>query len=162
MLSSESINFSCYIKGDKMEWLLDSGCTEHVTPVKSDFVEYTIFNPTGKANIAKRKYLIVEGWGMVIRHSILPDSQTVSLAVPCVLYIPKVNKWLYLLIATRQYNCKSKMTNEETVVLLNKVPIIIGQPKLNKLHYFNMVLTFCTNTHVSRCSAVILRSHELS
>ena len=33
--SSQSIDFSCYVKGDNVEWLLDSGCTEHVTPVKA-------------------------------------------------------------------------------------------------------------------------------
>ena len=36
MFSSESINFYSYIKGDRVEWLLDSGCTEHVTPARSD------------------------------------------------------------------------------------------------------------------------------
>ena len=64
-----------------MAWLLDSGCTEHVTPASSDFVEYTAFNRTGKAKTADGKYFSIEGWGTVIRHSILPDKSTVSLAI---------------------------------------------------------------------------------
>ena len=29
--SSESINFSCYETSEKVEWFLDSGCTDHIT-----------------------------------------------------------------------------------------------------------------------------------
>ena len=36
--SSESINFSCYEISEKVEWFLDSGCTDHITTRKSDFV----------------------------------------------------------------------------------------------------------------------------
>ena len=38
--SSESINFSCYKMSEMVEWFLDSGCTDHITPRKSDFVQY--------------------------------------------------------------------------------------------------------------------------
>ena len=38
--SSESINFSCYETSEKVEWFLDSGCTDHITPRKSDFIQY--------------------------------------------------------------------------------------------------------------------------
>ena len=38
--SSESINFSCYKTSETVEWFLDSGCTDHITPRKSDFVQY--------------------------------------------------------------------------------------------------------------------------
>ena len=29
--SSKSINFSCYETSEKVEWFLDSGCTDHIT-----------------------------------------------------------------------------------------------------------------------------------
>ena len=38
--SSESINFSCYKMSEKVEWFLDSGCTDHIPPRKSDFIQY--------------------------------------------------------------------------------------------------------------------------
>ena len=34
--SSESINFSCYKMSEKVEWFLDNGCTDHITPRKSN------------------------------------------------------------------------------------------------------------------------------
>ena len=48
IVSSQSID---YEKGDVIEWLLDSGCTKHITPVKSDLHNYKEFNPHGKAEV---------------------------------------------------------------------------------------------------------------
>ena len=59
--SSQSIDFSCYIKGEVVEWLLHSGCTEHVTPVKSDLQMYKEFIPHRKAEIADGKFITIEG-----------------------------------------------------------------------------------------------------
>ena len=66
--SIESINVSCYETSDKVEWFLDSGCMEHVTPEKRDFIEYMEFNHKSKAKITDRKYLKIEGCGTVIGH----------------------------------------------------------------------------------------------
>ena len=38
--TAQSIDFSCYEMSEKVEWCLDSGCTDHITPNKSDFVQY--------------------------------------------------------------------------------------------------------------------------
>ena len=72
--SSESINFSCYETGSKVEWYLDSGSTEHITPDKSDFVEYREFTQAEHAKITDEKFLTIEGYGMIIRHSVMPES----------------------------------------------------------------------------------------
>ena len=98
--SSQSIDFSCYVKGEVVEWLLDSGCTEHVTPVKSDLQNYREFNPLGVAEIADGKFITIKGQGSVIGHSLLPDNTKLSMDIRKVLYIPKVTKWLFSLIAT--------------------------------------------------------------
>ena len=68
--SSKSINFSCYETGETVEWSLDSGCTDHITPRKSDFVQYRELGQLHKAEIADGKYLKIEGYGTVIGHSI--------------------------------------------------------------------------------------------
>ena len=73
--SSESINFSCYETSETVEWFLDSGCTDHITPKKSDFVQYRELGQVHKAEIADGKYLNIEGYGMVIRHSKMPHGQ---------------------------------------------------------------------------------------
>ena len=36
--SSESINFSCYIPKEMREWLMDSGCSKHVTSRITDYI----------------------------------------------------------------------------------------------------------------------------
>ena len=72
--SSESINFSCYETGRKVEWLLDSGSTEDITPDKHDVVKYREFDTAEKAEIADRKFLTIEGYGTIIGQSIMPNS----------------------------------------------------------------------------------------
>ena len=69
--SSKSINFSCYETSAKVEWFLDSGSTDHITPEKSDFVQYRELGQTHNTEIVDGKYLRIEGYGTVIRHSIM-------------------------------------------------------------------------------------------
>ena len=60
--SWELINFSCYKPKELVEWLLDSSCTKHVTPAKSDFIEYREFDEKGTAKITDGKYRVWEWW----------------------------------------------------------------------------------------------------
>ena len=99
--SSESINFSCYETSDKVEWFLDSGCTDHITPRKSDFIQYRELGQLHKAEITDRKYLTIEGFGTIIRHSMMPNSSE-SLQIQNVLYVPEANKQPFVLIAAGQ------------------------------------------------------------
>ena len=99
--SSESINFSCYKTSETVEWFLDSGCTDHITPRKSDFVQYRELGQQHKAEIVDGKYLTIEGFGTVIGHSIMPHKRE-SMQIRNVLYVPKANKRLFSLIATGQ------------------------------------------------------------
>ena len=55
MTSSESITFSCYETSETVEWFLNSGCTDHITPRKSDFVQYRELGQLHKAEIADGK-----------------------------------------------------------------------------------------------------------
>ena len=96
--SSESINFSCYKTGRKVEWFLDSGSTEHITPDKNDFVEYREFDKAEKAEITDGKFLTIDGYGTIVRWSIMP-STTASIQIRHALYVPEANKQLYSLIA---------------------------------------------------------------
>ena len=60
--SSESINLSHYEMSEKVEWSLDRGCTDHITPRKSDFVQYRELEQAHSAEIADRKYFKIEGY----------------------------------------------------------------------------------------------------
>ena len=108
-------------------------------PEKSNFIKYREFNQKGKAEITDGKFLKIEGWGTVIGHSIMPNEMA-SLQIQNVLYVPKVNKQPYLLIATRQCNCMSQTMKEGTIVSQNGTPFIIGKPRSGKLHSFDLVL----------------------
>ena len=137
--SSESINFSCYKASEMVEWSLDSGCTNHITPRKSDFVQYRELGQLHKAEIADGKYLTIEGSGMVIRYSKMPHGQE-SLQIRNILYVPEANKQLFSLIAAGQCGSMSQTTKEGTIVSQNGTPFIISTPKSGKLHSFDMVL----------------------
>ena len=52
--------------GEEVEWFLDSGCTDHITPRKSDFIQYTELGQTSKAEIADGKHLTIEGYGTIM------------------------------------------------------------------------------------------------
>ena len=43
IITMNNINFSCYNWSETVEWFFDSGSTEHITPVKSNFVQYREF-----------------------------------------------------------------------------------------------------------------------
>ena len=140
--TAQSIDFSCYEKSEKVEWFLDSGYTDHITPSKSDFVQYRELLEASKAEITDGKYLTIEGYGTVIGQSIMLNRMA-SLQIQNVLYVPQANKWLFSLIATGQCSSMSQTMNKGTTVSKNGTPYIIGQfglPKSGKLHSFNMML----------------------
>ena len=127
MTSSESINPPCYEMSETVEWFLDSGCTDHITPRKSDFIQYRELGQLHKSEIADGKYLTTEGYGTIIGHSKMPHGEE-SLQIRNVLYVPEVNKWLFLLIATGQCGSMSQTTKEGMTVSQNGKPFIIGTP----------------------------------
>ena len=114
--SNKSIDFSCNVKGEIVEWLLDSGCMEHLTPVHSDLHNYKEYRTPGKAEIADGKFVTIKGQGNVIGHSLLPDKTKLSIEIRRVLYIPEASKWLFSLIAARCLDNKSETTRWGTIV----------------------------------------------
>ena len=116
--SSKSINFSCYETSEKVEWFLDSGCTNHITPRKSDFVQYRELGQAHSIEIADGKYLKIEGYGTVIGHSIMQEGMA-SLQIQNVLYVPEVNKLLFLLITARQCGSMSQTMNNHLSILVS-------------------------------------------
>ena len=136
---AQSIDFSCYEMSEKVEWCLDSGCTDHITPSKSDFIQYWELGQASKAEITDGKYLKIEGYGTVIGYSIILNKM-VSLQIQNVLYVPEANKWLFLLIAAKQQGSMSQTTSKGTTISLNGKPYIVGLPMSGRLHSFDMEL----------------------
>ena len=142
-----SIDFSCYDQSETVKWFLDSGSTEHITPLKSDFMQYREFAQMQYAEIADGKHLKLEGFGMVIGHSVMPG-HTAKIQIQNVLYVPSASKRLYSLIATGQCNCKSKTMRMGTIVTQSGTPFIIGTPKSGNLHTFDLILIKNWNENV--------------
>ena len=54
------------------EWLMDSGCSKHVTSHITDYIEYMPFDSPGKAEIADKKELDILGVGTIaILHTMM-------------------------------------------------------------------------------------------
>ena len=132
--SSESINFSCYEMSETVEWFLDSGCTDHITPRKSEFVQYRELGQPHKAEITDGKYLNIEGFGMVIGHRKMPHKNK-SLQIRNVLYIPEANKRLFSLIAAGQRGSMSQTTKEGTTISQNGHPLYYKHTKVRKTSF---------------------------
>ena len=147
IVSMNNINFLCYNWSETVEWFLDSGSTEHITPFKSNFVQYREFAQTQYAEIMDGKHLKLEGFGTVIGYSVMPG-HTPKIEIHNVLYVPSASKQLYSLIATGQHNCKSKTTRMGTIVTQNGTPFIIGTPKLGSLHTFDLILIKKQNENI--------------
>ena len=150
IVSMKSINFSCYNWSETVEWFLDSGSTEHITPFKSDFVQYREFAQMQYAEIADGKHLKLEGFGTVIRHSMMPG-HTAKIEIHNVLYVTSASKWLYLFIAARQCNCKSETMSKGTTVTQN------GTPKLGSLHTFDLILAI-KQSEINQANIAIMPS----
>ena len=73
---------------DQVEWHLDNGSTVHITPVKSDFVQYREFGHPEITETTDGKFLIIEGFGTIIRHSIMLEGM-VSLQIQKSAICPK-------------------------------------------------------------------------
>ena len=91
IITMNNIDFSCYNRSETVEWFLDSGSTEYITPVKSDFVQYREFAQPRYTEIADGKLLKLEGFGMVVRHSVMPG-HTPKIEICNMLYIPSASK----------------------------------------------------------------------
>ena len=157
--TAQSIDFSCYKTSEKVEWCLDSGCTDHITPNKSDFVQYWELGQASKAEIANGKHLKIEGYRTVIGYSIMPN-KTVALQIQNVLYVPEANKQLFLLIATGQRGSMSTTMNKGTTISLSGAPYIVGHPKSGRLHSFDMEL-FKNKNEVSGAIIATLSDYTL-
>ena len=128
--SSESINFSCYIQSETSEWLMDSGCSKHVTSHKANYIEYTPFDSPGKAEIADKKELDILGVGMVaIRHKMMDGKQS-DITLLQVLLVPTENGRFYSTTFATLKGCEALQTkNSHEVYSSDGTKFITGTRK---------------------------------
>lgn len=88
--SSESISVSLYAHGENTatEWMIDSGCTSHVTFDKRDFVSYHQFPVPGRAHTAGKDQMIpILGHGTVVLQ-VEVDGKRRYITLSKVMFIP--------------------------------------------------------------------------
>ena len=108
--SSESINFSCYIQKEMSEWLMDSGCSKHVTSHITDYIKYMPFNSPGKAEIADKKELDILGVGTIAIHHTMMDGNISNITLLQVLFVPTANGQFYLTCIATEKGCEACQT----------------------------------------------------
>ena len=110
--SSESINFSCYVQKEMSKWLMDSGCSKHVTSHIANYIEYTPFDSPGKAEIADKKEQDILGVGTIaIRHKMM-DSKDSNISLLQVLFVPTANGGFYSTMFATEKGCEAHQTKE--------------------------------------------------
>ena len=105
--SSESINFSCYVQKEMSKWLMDLGCSRHVTSHITDFIKYMPFNSPGKAEIADKKELDILGVGTIAIHHTMMDRNISNITLLQVLFMPTANKRFYLTCIATEKGCEA-------------------------------------------------------
>ena len=110
--SSESINFSCYVRKEMSEWLMDSGCSKHVTSHITDYIEYTPFDSPGKAEIADKKELDILGVGTIAICHKMMDGKDSNISLSQVLFVPMANGQFYLTTFAMEKGCEAHQMKE--------------------------------------------------
>ena len=77
------------------EWFVDSGCTEHMTPNRDDFIEYNELSTQGKVFIADGHAISIVGKGTVRLTGLLPSGIETSVTLSGVLHVPKLSAGLF-------------------------------------------------------------------
>ena len=110
--SSKSINFSCYVQKEMSKWLMDSGCSKHVTSHIANYIKYTPFNSPGKAEIADKKELDILGVGTIAICHKMMDGKESNIMLSQVLFVPTANGQFYLTTFATEKGCEAHQTKE--------------------------------------------------
>jgi len=124
--SMESITVSCYLKSEFIKWMMDSGCTQHVTNTKEDFLQYQEFQNPGKVKLAGSDMeLPIIGIGKIQLRHIMTNGKSTNLTLENVLYIPGASNRFYSptvatetgCVSTISFDCHS-MSNSDKAVFI--------------------------------------------
>ena len=116
-------------------WWVDSDATQHMTPVKSDVLNYTEFDKHVKVNLADNSFLLAHGTGDV-GIELYNGNNKFDVMLKNVLYIPSIENKLFS-IPTAVENGGTVILNKDSCVLeMNGKSVKIGH-KYGKLYKLN-------------------------
>ncbi|GJE99425.1 hypothetical protein PsYK624_156870 [Phanerochaete sordida] len=90
-----SIHSASWYSSGSTPWMIDSGCTKHITHDLNDFADYTAFSVPSHATLADKAKTRVStlGSGLVVATTVV-DGRTVELRLEGVLYAPSMENRL--------------------------------------------------------------------
>ena len=135
--SSESVNFSCYVQKEMSKWLMDSGCSKHVTSHIADYIEYTPFDSPGKAEIADKKELDILRVGTIMIHHRMLGGKESCITLSQVLFVPTVNRQFYWTMFAMEKGCEAHQMKEcHDVYSSDSTKFITGTHKATSRLFF--------------------------
>ena len=124
--SEESIPTSFYIASDANPWMLDSGCSDHMTPFRSDFIQYeSIPNPRNVTLGDSKSTIQYLGIGKV-KGLVEINGNRREIVIDNVLHVPKLRDRF---ISTRRLDQKGFATlfeNSTGTILKNGKAFAVG------------------------------------
>ena len=132
-VSSDDVNIS--------EWWLDSGCSQHMTCLKEDFVVYEKFDIPIDVNLADKSIVPAIGSGDV-NIIIFDNDREVPVSFKNVLYVPKLKKRLLSISEMTKTGAEVKFKGDLCSLIINQKKYEIGH-KHGKLWKLNNIATCC-------------------
>ena len=117
---------------DSEEWILDTGCSFHMTPRKELFVELQEVTAAGKVRMANNSLTEVKGIGSIRFQN--PDGTTFLLHE--VRYMPGIGRNLISLGTLENKGCEFRASNEIMKIVLGCTLIMRGYRKGSDTLYF--------------------------
>ena len=160
--SSESLNFSCYVWNEMSEWLMDLGCSKHVTSHITDYIEYTPFDSPGKAEIADKKELDILGVGTIAICHKMMDSKDSNISLSQVLFVPTANGRFYSTTFATEKGCEAHQTKERhDVSSSDSTKFINGTCKTSSGLFFFKAEVLWKQDFEATISVLKLNTHDL-
>ena len=126
---------------DASEWYLDSGCSQHMTCVKGDYVTYEKLESPIDVRLADKSVVPAIGQGNV-RIVILDNDREVPVLFRNVLFVPRLKKRLLSISEMTKTGAEVKFKGDICSLLINQKTYIIGH-KHGKLWKLNNEETCC-------------------
>ena len=160
--SSESINFSCYIQKEMSEWLMDSGCSKHITSHITDYIEYMPFDSPGKAEIADKKELDILRVGTIVICHKMMDSKDSNISLLQVLFMPTANGRFYSTMFATEKGCEThQVKGHHDVYSSDGTKFITGTCKATSGLFFFKAEVLQKQDSEATISVLKLNTHDL-
>ena len=141
------------VVGNDKPWLLDSGCSRHMTPKKTDFKRYLEFRVPVNVKLADKT--TIPGYGIGDIHIKLFDgNEFVPVTIKNVLYVPKLQEKLLSITDMTERGCSVTFEGKLCTLTMKGKTFLFGQRygKLWRLNncegeecFFTAASDFCTN-----------------